>query len=183
MLVQGSCRHGDLPVTSHFDFFISSYVKPASTNTFPHTQSISHTQSLSTHESYSQTCSNIISQNPKPTETMPSIILNLHAKKDGKDHLTSLPVEVQQNIIGHLFCSHNPDQITTYDPEAARHDHSLDNLAATSKALRDEVMAFARTWLRRHSDITEFDKSVKEVAKVNHLRGKFTEACSALPLA
>lgn len=130
------------------------------------------TRYLFTDDCYSDHCHQTITKYCTLAETMPTIILNM--RTNGKDYLTPLPAEVQHNIIGYLFCSHDSDHIATYNPGATDRKHALDNLAATSKSLRNEVMAFARTWLLKHYDITDSSKkSSSSTGKVNYLRGMF----------
>lgn len=83
---------------------------------------------------------------------MPAIILNLRTN-DGKDRLTVLPSEIQQNIIGHLLPTHDADNPPGHFAKRSKAvDHALDHLAATCKSLRGEVNTFARLWLSKNRD-------------------------------
>ena len=113
---------------------------------------------------------------------MQSITLNLHFN-NGKDRLTTLPSEIQQNIIAHLLTTHDPDNPPTCDERKCKRppDHALDKLAATSKSLHTEVMTFARSWLiinRDSLDLSGKTKTERPAGKRrslerNYLRGMF----------
>lgn len=110
---------------------------------------------------------------------MRSINLYPEARR-GKDHLTILPSEIQQNIISHLLPTHNPDSSSKQERKVKDPaEHSLDFLAATSRHMRNEVMCFARIWLIKNRDSCGFkNKTPREAPKKaklerNYLRGAF----------
>ncbi|KAK3716156.1 hypothetical protein LTR37_006601 [Vermiconidia calcicola] len=89
------------------------------------------------------------------------------------DYLSTLPTELQHNIIGCLFASHEPDK--PFEPKKPQpRYHSLDALAATCRTLRGEVMGWALRFLVQHSDITRYQprKTAKIQAKRDFLCGR-----------
>lgn len=95
-----------------------------------------------------------------------------------KDHLTSLPPELQHIIFDFLFAQHEPDiAFSDYAASLSPHQpasHPLDFLAATCKPLRGQMMDWARHFLTRHQDITKHKplKTAKLQSQRNFLRGR-----------
>ncbi|KAK5165140.1 uncharacterized protein LTR77_009237 [Saxophila tyrrhenica] len=98
--------------------------------------------------------------------------------KEPKDHLTALPSELQHEILDYLFPTHDPDAAAkanyvapSNQPDTKRH-HSFDALAATCHALRDGTFSWARLWLIRHQEITNYLPARPELQKKrDFLRG------------
>ena len=95
-----------------------------------------------------------------------------------QDHLTSLPPEIQQIIIGYLFPTHEPDKAFESGTIGSDRDglfcHPLDYLAATCKVLRGEVMEWSFRFLSQHPVITKYKtlKTTRLQARRNLLRGR-----------
>ena len=99
-----------------------------------------------------------------------------------RDYLTALPAELLHEIISYLFLTHEPDKAffrgaRTEEEWLAVYQcrHSLDRLAASSILLRAQVMDFAKTFLRRHKDITRYEATAARAMtkpRTNWLRGR-----------
>ena len=94
-----------------------------------------------------------------------------------QDHLTRLAPELQHMIFGYLLPSHEPDKAFETEPskdEKKGCTHSLDYLAATCKALRDEVNEWALHFLAQHKDITKYKpfKTNRIQQRRDFLRGR-----------
>lgn len=100
-----------------------------------------------------------------------------------KDHLSSLAPELQHMIFDHLLPSHEPDKAfddldrappPTPKTKKQPNTHPLDYLAATSKALRDEVNEWALHFLAQHKEITKYRhfKTEKIQQRRDFLRGR-----------
>jgi hypothetical protein len=89
---------------------------------------------------------------------------------ESHDHLTTLPPELLQCVLGYLFPTHDPDygykrSLSGWTPPS----HDFDALALTCKKLRGEVMNWARLWLVQHKAITNFNET--EDSNEDMLRG------------
>ena len=95
-----------------------------------------------------------------------------------RDHLTSLPSELQHMIIGYLFATHEPDKAFDSDIYDIRKSigasHPLDFLAATCRSLRGEIMQWSLHFHTQHQDLTKYTplKTAKLQARRNLLRGR-----------
>ncbi|KAK4574719.1 hypothetical protein LTR86_001560 [Recurvomyces mirabilis] len=94
-----------------------------------------------------------------------------------KDSLTILPPELLHLIFEYVFPTHIQNIAFLQEDALVRlkkTPHDLEKLAATCHALRDQLDAWARHWVKSHAEITRYKplKNQKKESSRRMLRGK-----------
>jgi len=95
-----------------------------------------------------------------------------HGHDHTRDHLSSLPPEVTQQIASYLYATHLPDKAYTPNPSAATISTDLLSLASASKTLHQHTNNWAHHFLHQYRAVTKYKdyKTAQAAARQRPLR-------------
>jgi hypothetical protein len=95
-----------------------------------------------------------------------------HGHDHTRDHFSSLPPEVTQQIASYLYATHLPDKAYTSNPSAATISTDLLSLAFTSKTLHQHTNNWAHHFLHQYRAVTKYKdyKTAQAAARQRPLR-------------
>lgn len=95
-----------------------------------------------------------------------------HGDDHTRDHFSSLPPEVTQQIASYLYASHIPDKAYLPNPSAITISTDLLNLASTSKTLHQQTNNWAHHFLHQYRAVTKYKdyKTAQAAARQRPLR-------------